>query len=191
MGRTRRAEGDPILVKKYANRRLYNTATSSYVTLDDLAEIIRAGEEIQVVDAKSGEDLTHTVMAQIILDKEATEETMLPPSFLRQLISLYGKGVEKMVPSYLTNAMETFSKNQDKLRQAWMGGQPGANMMPMLEEMTRQNMAIFQNTMRAFTGMRPGAQAGGAQSPDAKDAEIAKLKAELSQLKKKVDALDS
>ena len=188
MGRTPRAEGDPILIKKYANRRLYNTATSSYVTLDDLAEIIRQGEEIKVVDAKSGDDLTHTVMAQIILDKEATDETMLPPSFLRQVISLYGKGVEKMVPGYLTKTMEAFLKNQDKLRQTLMGGQSTANLMPMWDEMARQNMKIFQSTMQAwggFAGGKPAAQ------EDAKDKEIADLKAELARLKKKVDALNS
>lgn len=188
MGRTRRAEGDPILVKKYANRRLYNTATSSYVTLDDLAAIIRQGEEIQVVDAKTGDDLTHTVMAQILLDKESTEETMLPPSFLRQLISLYGKGVEKMVPGYLTKTMETFLSNQDKFRQMMTGSQSGSSFMPMWEEMARNNMAMMQSTMQAFTGFA-GAGHKGARSDESKDAEIAALKAELERLQKKVDGL--
>lgn len=150
MARTKRADGDPILVKKYANRRLYNTATSSYVTLDDLGVLVSEGEDIKVVDAKTGDDLTHSILAQIILDKEGKEEQMLPPDFLRQLIGLYGNGLEKMVPGYLMGAMENLAKNQDQVRKAMMSGTP-ASVVPLFEEMTRQNMQLFQNTMRAFT----------------------------------------
>ncbi len=190
MGRKQRAEGEPILIKKYANRRLYNTASSRYVTLDQLADLIKDGEDFVVVDAKSGEDLTHSVLTQIIFDKEAKDEKhMLPLPFLRQLISFYGDKLENMIPGYLQSAMEALSKNQDKFRNAFTAGKSGSTLLPLFEEVARQNMMMFQETMKMFTPGLGGRSAMQANSDQAKDAEIAALKKELASLKAKVDAL--
>ena len=109
--------GEPIIIKKYANRRLYNTAKSTYVTLEHLAEMVRNGQDFVVNDAKSGEDITRGVLAQIIFDEEAKGQTMLPSSFLRQLIRLYGDSLQGFVPGYLEASMETFSRNQEAMRE--------------------------------------------------------------------------
>jgi len=189
MGRKQRAEGEPILIKKYANRRLYNTAASRYVTLDQLAELIQAGEEFVVQDAKTGEDLTHSVLTQIIFDKEGKDKKqMLPLPFLRQLISFYGDRLENMIPGYLQSAMDALSKNQDKFRSAFNAGKPTSSFVPLFEDVARQNMMMFQETMKMFSP--GGAARGGKAASDAqKDAEIAALKEELASLKAKVDAL--
>lgn len=191
MGRQKRAEGEPILIKKYANRRLYNTASSSYVTLEHLADLIKEGEDFVVVDAKSGNDLTHAVLTQIIFEREAKDDKpMLSLSFLRQLISLYGDKIETMVPGYLQSAMGALTKNQDKLRSAFSTGKSPASVLPVFEEITRQNMAMFQETLTMFTpNMKMGRDTASAAEAEKKDAEIMKLREELASLKDKVDAL--
>ncbi len=197
MARKKRDIGEPIIIKKYANRRLYNTETSSYVTLDHLADMIKSGEEFVVRDAKTGEDITRAVLTQIIFEKETREKNMLPISFLRQLISLYGDGLQAMVPSYLQSAMEVLTRHQEQIRSTCGEGVDTGNFMPIFEELTRQNLALFEQSMRAFTtgaqtATKPAAKpAADAPKAGDKDQEIADLQAELAALKDKVDALSS
>ena len=154
-------KGPKIVIKKYANRRLYNTAKSSYVTLDDLAKMVRAGEDFVVFDAKTGEDITRSVLTQIIVEEESGEQNMLPTNFLRELIRLYGDPLQRMVPSYLEAAMDAFRRNQEQLRRAFGGTQALANF----EQITRSNMELFERSLRMFTPFaQPGGQAGGGQS---------------------------
>ena len=169
---------DKVTIKKYANRRLYDTESSSYITLDRLAAMIREGRDFEVVDAKTGEDITHQVLTQIIVDEESRGSTMLPVNFLRQLIGLYGGQMQGAVPPYLDAAMEAFEKNQQA-----MAGAFGPNMFA---DLAKRNMAMFEEAAQAMTGKKPkAAESGGEQSAD----EIAKLKAELAALQAKVDKL--
>src|SRR6201987_1146081 len=136
----------PVVVKKYANRRLYNTATSSYVTLEDLAKMIKEGGDFVVSDAKTGEDITRSVLTQIIVEQEQKGQTMLPISFLRQLIGLYGDSMQFLVPGYLEQAMLAFAQNQEQMRrnlQATLGIFP----FGQFEEMGKQNMALFERAV--------------------------------------------
>jgi polyhydroxyalkanoate synthesis repressor PhaR len=151
-------KGPKVVIKKYANRRLYNTAKSSYVTLDDLARMVRAGEDFVVFDAKSGDDITRSVLTQIIVEEEAGEQNMLPTTFLRQLIRLYGDPLQRVVPSYLEATMEAFGRNQEQLRRAFGGTQALENF----QQIARSNMELFERSMRMFT---PFAQSGGAPAP--------------------------
>jgi polyhydroxyalkanoate synthesis repressor PhaR len=161
---------EKIVIKKYANRRLYNTAKSSYVTLDDLAKMVRAGQDFAVYDAKSGEDITRSVLTQIIFEEEAKGQSMLPTNFLRQLISLYGDVLQGAVPSYLEASMESFAQNQERIRQAFSGANPIAN----LESLTRSNMEWFEQAMRMFSPFgaggpgAAGAGGGGGEPGDKK-----------------------
>ena len=167
--------GDKVTIKKYANRRLYDTESSSYITLDRLAAMIREGRDFEVVDAKTGEDITHQVLTQIIVDEESRGSTMLPVNFLRQLIGLYGGQMQGAVPSYLDAAMDAFQKNQQA-----MAGAFGPNMFA---DMAKRNMAMFEEAAQSLTGKKGKASSDG--SPD----ELAKLKAELAALQAKVDKL--
>ncbi len=142
----RTADADKTVIKKYANRRLYNTRKSSYVTLDDLSKMVRDGEDFAVYDAKSGDDITRSVLTQIIVEEEAKEQNMLPTKFLRELIRLYGDPLQGVVPGYLDAAMDAFSKNQEQMRQAFGGGAFGG-----IESMTRANMDFFEKSMRMFS----------------------------------------
>jgi polyhydroxyalkanoate synthesis repressor PhaR len=167
-----------VTIKKYANRRLYDTESSSYITLDRLAAMIREGRDFEVVDAKSGEDITHQVLTQIIVDEESRGSTMLPVNFLRQLIGLYGGQMQGAVSPYLEAAMEAFEKNQQAVAGAF-----GPNMFA---DLAKRNMAMFEEAAQAMTGKKSTqTPAGGDQSAD----EIAKLKAELAALQAKVDKL--
>ena len=174
----------PIVVKKYANRRLYNTQTSSYVTLDHLAQMVRAGDDFVVLDAKSGEDLTRSVLTQIIFDQENRGETLLPVPFLRRLIGLYGDNMQSFVPSYLEASMDAFTRNQEAIRrsvsEAFTAPTSG---MRMFEDATRQNMALFEQGLKMF-GL-PGATSGGAAD---KDAEVQALRAEVERLRSELAA---
>ena len=154
--------GDTIVIKKYANRRLYNTATSSYVTLDTLCTMVKEGQEFVVQDAKSGEDITRSVLTQIIFEEESKGQNLLPISFLRQLIGFYGDSLETMVPGYLESTMSAFSHNQEQIREHLAGGMGGANPFHQMEELGRQNMAMFQQAMGMFT---PFANTGGTGNP--------------------------
>ncbi len=161
---------EKIVIKKYANRRLYNTAKSSYVTLDDLSKMVRAGQDFAVYDAKTGDDITRSVLTQIIFEEEAKGQSMLPTNFLRQIISLYGDTLQGVVPSYLEASMETFTQNQERMRRAF-GGKPA---MANFESMTRDNMEWFEQAMRMFSPFgvaAGGAAAGSAPKPAGRPAE--------------------
>ncbi|MCW6531532.1 MULTISPECIES: polyhydroxyalkanoate synthesis repressor PhaR [Sphingomonas] len=168
-----------VIIKKYANRRLYNTESSSYITLDHLAQMTREGREFRVVDAKTDEDITHNVLTQIIMEEESRGQTMLPVNFLRQLIAMYGDSMQAMVPAYLEASMESFRRNQAQFKSAV----EGAFANSPFAEMAKRNMAMFEAAASAF---KPK---GSADAAGAKDDEIAALKAELARLQDKVDKL--
>lgn len=142
---TKNRSDKPTVIKKYANRRLYDTGRSSYVTLDDLCTMVKEGRDFVVYDAKSGEDLTRSVLTQIIVEQEGKEgQNLLPITFLRQLISFYGDNIQSVVPNYLEQSLESFVKNQEQFREIFS--------VSAFEEINRQNMAMFENAMRAAWG---------------------------------------
>lgn len=175
--------GQPIVIKKYANRRLYNTAKSSYVTLEHLAQMVREGQDFVVNDAKSGEDITRSVLAQIIFEEEAKGQTMLPANFLRQLIRLYGDTLQGFVPGYLDASMETFARNQEKMREQVQKAFDANPALANFEALARSNMEWFENAMRMFapfaTGMT-GTPPAAPKQPPKQDVEIEELKAQLA-----------
>lgn len=195
------ADKQPITIKKYANRRLYNTGTSSYVTLDDLAEMVKKGEDFQVFDAKSGDDITRSVLAQIIFEQEGKAgENLLPIAFLRQLIRFYGDSMQSLVPRYLEFSLDRLTSEQQKFRDqmAQAFGQPpfGPQSFGPMEEMTRKNMQMF---MQAFTVFNPFGQQPGGEQPQAENAtpprdaassaDLGDLKRELEAMRRKIDKL--
>jgi polyhydroxyalkanoate synthesis repressor PhaR len=154
---------EPVVIKKYANRRLYNTDTSTYVTLDDLAAMVKGGRDFVVFDAKSGDDLTHSVLTQIIVEQESRMggQTLLPIPFLRQLIRFYGDSIEKMVPSYLQVSLETLAKEQEKFRKTFADAFTPAGAFEAYQEQARKNLAMFEQAMAMFSpfGKQPVAGA--------------------------------
>jgi polyhydroxyalkanoate synthesis repressor PhaR len=155
----------PITIKKYANRRLYNTATSSYVTLDHLCQMVKDGVEFVVYDAKSGEDITRSVLTQIIVEEESKGgQNLLPLNFLRQLISFYGDNLQFLVPRYLEQSMESFARNQEQMRRYMHDSLGGMFPFGRFEEMSKQNLVFFERAMRMFNPFQAGMppQAGGA-----------------------------
>src|SRR6184192_5871 len=140
----------PVVVKKYANRRLYNTASSSYVTLDDLAKMIKEGGDFVVYDAKTGEDLTRSVLTQIIVEQEQKGQNLLPISFLRQLIGFYGDSMQFLVPGYLEQAMVAFARNQEQMRNS-LRTTFGIFPFGQFEEMGKQNMALFERALKMLS----------------------------------------
>lgn len=192
MAKTKTAnEAEPVVIKKYANRRLYNTETSSYITLDLLSQMTREGREFVVVDAKTGEDITHNVLTQIIMEEEQRGKNMLPVNFLRQLIAMYGDSMQSMVPQYLEASMEAFRKNQMQFQEAMKGAFGGGP----LAEIAKRNMQMFEAAASAFGGVPgmpggiPGTGSAPAASEESKDTEIADLKAQLAALNAKIDKL--
>lgn len=185
MARRDQSAGSATIIKKYANRRLYNTGTSSYITLDDLAKMTRDGVDFKVLDAKTGDDITHTILTQIIMEEESSGgEQMLPIGFLRQLISMYGNSMQSMMPSYLDAMMDNFRANQNKLHEAFMeraGGTP-------LGKLAETNMAMMRAATDALMGKRGGAKTPPAPSPSRPD-EIAELRAQMAAMQKKLDEL--
>jgi polyhydroxyalkanoate synthesis repressor PhaR len=181
----------PVIIKKYANRRLYNTETSSYITLDHLAAMTREGRDFKVVDAKTEEDITHNVLTQIIMEEEQRGQTMLPVNFLRQLIALYGDSMQAMVPGYLDASMESFRRNQQQFKSAV----EGAFANSPFAEMAKRNMEIFEAATQAFKpGTAPGAPGAPAATPAPAPApsgedDVAALKAELARLQDKIEKL--
>jgi polyhydroxyalkanoate synthesis repressor PhaR len=192
----------PAVVKKYANRRLYNTATSSYVTLDELSQMVRKGEEFVVFDAKTGEDITRSVLTQIILEEDSKGRNLLPIGFLRHLIGYYDDSLQSFLPRYLELSMENFARHQDQMR--GYVEQTFGRFFPLnqLEDMTRQNMALFQ---RAATMFRPAPGAEGeagageqaetawptvaAEKPAGIDAEMRDLRDRMESLQRQLDTL--
>ena len=152
------AENGVVTIKKYANRRLYNTATSSYVTLDHLCQMVKDGVEFVVYDAKTGEDITRAVLTQIIVEEEAKGQNLLPIGFLRQLISFYGDNLQMVVPGYLESSMATFAENQERMRSYMKEAFGGMYPFGSFEDMTKRNLAMMEQAMRMFqpTGARNG-----------------------------------
>jgi len=169
----------PVVVKKYANRRLYDTSSSAYVTLEDLGALVKRGVDFVVQDARTGEDITRQVLTQIIVEEENRGESLLPIQFLRQLIRFYGGGGPALLPSYLTMSMENFSKQQEGWREAFAQGSTGT----FFEEQARHNLALFERTVRAFSPFTAGAASAAAEPPPAAPEE------ELDALKRKVEEM--
>lgn len=206
---------EPVVIKKYANRRLYNTETSTYVTLEDLAQMVRSERDFVVFDAKTGDDLTHSVLTQIIVEQESRSggQTLLPVPFLRQLIRFYGDTMERMVPSYLQVSLETLTREQDRFRKQFANAFTPQGALEAYQEQARKNLALFEQAVSMFTpfgGAKPGAAParprGDASAPsearqpappsppstaaksDATD-ELAALKAELSAMQARIEKL--
>jgi polyhydroxyalkanoate synthesis repressor PhaR len=184
-----KAEG-PVVIKKYANRRLYNTQTSSYVTLDHLAAMVKEGTEFEVQDARTGDDITRSVLTQIIFEEEAKGQSLLPIKFLRQLIRFYGDSLQSFVPGYLDMSMEGFTKNQGAMRDRIAEALGGGNQM--VENLTRQNLQMFENTMAMFVPFSGAAAAKSEAKPAAKPPasdEVADLKEEMEAMRRQLAEL--
>ncbi len=185
---------DAIIIKKYANRRLYNTATSSYVTLDHLSQMVKEGIDFVVYDAKSNEDITRSVLTQIIFEEEAKGQNLLPINFLRQLIRFYGDSLQTVVPDYLDMSMRSFSSNQEKMREVLPENVLDNPLYRQFEEMGRQNMAMFTQAMKMFTpaGFGNTQQEPEAPTPEAEpDATqmMKELKDQLTSMQERIDEL--
>jgi len=196
MSQTSTTEPLPIVIKKYANRRLYNTATSSYVTLDDLSGMVKEGGEFVVYDAKTGDDITRSVLTQIIVEEEQKGHNLLPISFLRQLIGFYGDSMQWLVPRYLEHTMKSFSLNQDQMRKSLQDAFGGLFPFGGLEEMGKQNMALFEKTMKMFSPYpAPGGErsGGGGDQPKeptpAETADLRELTDRLNALQRQIETL--
>jgi polyhydroxyalkanoate synthesis repressor PhaR len=187
----------PVVVKKYANRRLYNTATSSYVTLDDLATLIKEGGDFVVHDAKTGEDLTRSVLTQIIVEQEQKGQNLLPISFLRQLISFYGDSMQFLVPGYLEQAMVAFARNQEQMRKS-LRATFGIFPFGQFEEMGKQNMALFEQALKMLspygrdakeTTETPQSSVERKSAPEGEDPRLRRLESQIEALREQLDAL--
>jgi polyhydroxyalkanoate synthesis repressor PhaR len=194
---------EPVVIKKYANRRLYNTETSTYVTLDDLAAMVKSERDFVVFDAKTGDDLTHAVLTQIIVDQESQKrgETLLPIPFLRQLIRFYGASIERFVPSYLQASLETLAKEQERFRKQFAGAFTPAGAFEAYQEQARKNLAMFEQAMLMFSPFAHNKSSGAGAKPDEEakkqepakapvpSEEIAELKAQLASIQSKLEKL--
>ncbi len=187
--------GDTVVIKKYANRRLYNTATSAYVTLEDLARMVREGTEFVVFDAKSNDDLTRQILTQIIFEEESRGEALLPVQFLRQLIGFYGGQMQGVLPSYLEMSLDSFSRQQEQMRGQFskaFGAAPGAGI---LDEAVKRNMALFTDAMKmwpGFNALTPGGPAAGAapgpQAAPAADP-LDEMRRQMDEMRSQLDKL--
>ncbi len=177
-------DGNTVIIKKYANRRLYNTRSSSYITLDHLAKMTREEVDFKVIDAKSGSDITHQILTQIIMDEESGGEQMLPVNFLRQLICMYGNSLQSLIPHYLEASMDNFRTNQAKLAKAFeesIGKNP-------LTKLAQQNMAMFRAAAGAFL---PGGEKASTTAAPTREAlgELAALREQMAEMQRRLDAL--
>lgn len=185
----------PVIIKKYANRRLYNTQTSSYVTLDHLCEMVKRGVEFEVHDARTTEDITRSVLTQIIFEEEAKGQSLLPIRFLRQLIRFYGDSMQAFVPGFLDLSMESFTKNQDEMRSRIAEALGGGSQA--LENLTRQNMAMFERAMQMFSPFAPrparadapDTHSSGGASETRPSEDISELKREMETMRKQLAEL--
>jgi polyhydroxyalkanoate synthesis repressor PhaR len=197
---------EPTTIKKYANRRLYNTGTSTYVTLEDLADMVKTGEDFVVVDAKSGEDITRTVLTQIIFEQENKGQNLLPITFLRQLIRFYGDSIQNLIPTYLDFSIDSLVRDQDKLRKqmttafgpgAFTPGAFGPGAMDALNDQVRRNTEMFEQAMRMFLPFGTGGATRDAAKPDAAagtskgegGSDVDQLKRQLDEMQKRLDRL--
>tara|TARA_R110000851_G_C13035394_1_gene561572 strand:+ start:458 stop:1153 length:696 start_codon:yes stop_codon:yes gene_type:complete len=199
----KKTQDGPIVIKKYANRRLYNTQTSNYITLDFLAEMTRNDEDFVVVDAKTGDDITHNVLTQIIVDEESSGKHMLPVNFLRQLISMYGNSMQSLMPSYLEASMDNFRKNQKQFQEAVEGALNKNPLGQMAVKNQKQFQEAVENALKAspLAGVFEKALSLGQNNQDSsddeqqaelseKDIEIVELKKQLADIQSKIDKLD-
>jgi polyhydroxyalkanoate synthesis repressor PhaR len=202
----RKTQPGPVVIKKYANRRLYNTASSTYVTLDDLSQMVKEGVDFAVYDAKTGEEITRSVLTQIIFEEENKGTNLLPINFLRQLIRFYGDSMQAFVPSYLEFSIDTLTREQEKLRKQFVESF-GAEPFRALEDQAKRNMGMFQEAMRMFNPFLPLAQddaarrraAEGTPSDAARPAEpqaatqdeLKALRHQLQAVQRQLDALAS
>ncbi len=177
-----RSDDDVVIIKKYANRRLYDTESSSYITLERLAQMVRQKKQFRVVDAKTGEDITRSVLAQIIMDEESRGATMLPVNFLRQLISMYGDSMQAVVPHYLEASLEQLQRNQSQFRDV-MAGAFASNPFA---EIARRNMELFAS---AASGRKAGEAAAKPAGGEDTRAELDALRAQLQEMQKKLDKI--
>jgi polyhydroxyalkanoate synthesis repressor PhaR len=180
-----RKEGERIVIQKYANRRLYNKATSSYITLDDLSKMVKDGVDFVVNDAKTGEDITRKVLTQIIFEEEGRGQNLLPVPFLRQLIGFYGDRMQAFLPSYLELSLESFIKQQDRMREKFTAVAP-VPVLGMFDEQVRQNMALFDRAMKMFT---PFSYRNEETAPDKPEATSAAADESLSEIKRQMAAM--
>ncbi|WP_416897974.1 MAG: polyhydroxyalkanoate synthesis repressor PhaR [Minwuia sp.] len=198
MAKRERDTDGPVTIKKYANRRLYNTASSSYVTLDHLAEMVRDNVDFVVYDAKTGEDITRSVLAQIIFEAEGKGQNVLPVNFLRQLISFYGDSLQGLLPSYLDMSMEAFARNREEMHDRF--GNAVDLPMKQFEEATRRNMEMFEKAMAMWNPFAPRAGAPGAPTPSPTEQEpkkpeekgeddIGQLKGQLDEMQRQLERL--
>jgi polyhydroxyalkanoate synthesis repressor PhaR len=186
----------PVVVKKYANRRLYNTATSSYVTLEDLATMIKEGGDFVVYDAKTGEDITRSVLTQIIVEQEQKGQNLLPISFLRQLISFYGDSMQFLVPGYLEQAMVAFARNQEQMRNS-LRATFGIFPFGQFEEMGKQNIALFERALKMLSPYARDGNSGAVETPqsstgpatEAEDPRLQRLETQIEALRRQLEAL--
>ena len=182
-------EKEPITIKKYANRRLYNTGTSTYVTLEDLAAMVKTGEDFVVFDAKTGEDITRSVLAQIIFEQENKEgQSLLPITFLRQLIRFYGDSMQMLVPRYLEQSMQSLTNQQGKFREQ-MAQAFGVGGFGPLEDQVRRNMEMFEKTFAMFAPFARGQAKAEAEKPSSGGGDIDELKQKLDEMQKRLDKL--
>ena len=182
--------GETVVIKKYANRRLYNTATSAYVTLEDLAKMVREGTEFVVFDAKTNDDLTRQILTQIIFDEESRGEALLPVQFLRQLIGFYGGQMQGVLPSYLEMSLDSFSRQQEQMRGQFskaFGAAPGAGI---LDEAVKRNMALFTDAMKMWPGFN-APNAGGQHAAAAPEARPAPAADPLAEMRRQMDEMRS
>jgi polyhydroxyalkanoate synthesis repressor PhaR len=193
MSETITKTAEPVTIKKYANRRLYNTGTSTYVTLEDLASMVKNGEDFVVYDAKTSEDITRSVLTQIIFEQENKEgQNLLPITFLRKLIRFYGDSMQMLVPRYLEVSIESLTREQEKFREQ-MAQAFGVGAFTSLEEQVRRNMEMFERAFAMFApfARREGqtSETGESEKPSAKSGDIDDLKRQLEEMQKKVDRL--
>ncbi len=190
---TPQSGGENIVIKKYANRRLYNTATSRYVTLEQLSEMVKAGQNFAVFDAKTGEDITRSVLTQIIFEEEGKGgQTLLPVNFLRQLIGMYGNVMQPFVPNYLETVMETFQKNQEAIREQFTGVLGKVPGLKPFEDIAKQNMAMMEKAIQRFVpfpvAKTPGNRERGAPATSSSD-DVAELRARIDAMQEQLERL--
>ena len=192
-GKKAKGQGDTVVIKKYANRRLYNTSTSAYVTLEDLAAMVREGVEFVVYDAKTNDDLTRQVLTQIIFEEESRGEALLPVQFLRQLIGFYGGQMQSVLPSYLELSLDNFVRQQEQFRSQFsraFGAAPGASVF---DEQVKQNIAMFERAMKMFTPMayapRAEPEKPAEPSAPAADAALEAMRRQMDEMRAQLDRL--
>ncbi|PHS27048.1 MAG: polyhydroxyalkanoate synthesis repressor PhaR [Robiginitomaculum sp.] len=190
MAKTSKNTSGPVIIKKYANRRLYDTARSAYITLDDLKAMVHEGTDFVVQDAKTGEDLTHCVLTQIIFEQETQGQHLLPIDFLRQLIRFYGDSMQNIVPGFLDMSMNSLAKSKDRFA-SQMGSSSANPLFGMFEEQVRQNMALFEQTLKSMSsfGTYGSAQRHAKPASEGREDDLDDLRAQMATMQDKLDKM--